>query len=107
MTKDVGFKIVVPNFAREIKQSETQNITVSLERGDYFKQDVQLQIQASKGVDVEPTSVLIKSSDRPEAQLRITVPKDASIGEYIVFVKGIPETGEPTSTVFTVKVISP
>jgi uncharacterized membrane protein len=107
MTKDVGFKIVVPNFTREIKQSETQNITVSLERGDYFKQDVQLQIQASKGIDVEPTSVLIKSSDRPEAQLRIAVPKDASIGEYIVYVKGIPETGEPTSTVFTVKVVSP
>jgi uncharacterized membrane protein len=107
MTKDVGFKIVVPNFAKEIKQSETQNITVSLVRGDYFKQDVQLQIQASKGIDVEPTSVLIKSSDRPETQLRITVPKDASIGEYIVFVKGVPETGEPTSTVFTVKVVSP
>ena len=107
MTKDVGFKIVVPNFAKEIKQSQTQNMTVSLERGDYFKQDVQLQIQASKGIDVEPTSVLIKSSDRPEAQLLITVPKDASIGEYIVYVKGVPETGEPTSTVFTVKVVSP
>jgi uncharacterized membrane protein len=107
MTKDVGFKIVVPNFAKEIKQSETQTITVSLERGDYFKQDVQLQIQASKGIDVEPTRILIKSSDIPEAQLRITVPTDASIGEYIVFVKGVPETGEPTSTVFTVKVVSP
>ncbi len=107
MTKDVGFKIVVPTFPTEIKQGEVQSVTVSLERGDYFKQDVKLQIRSPKGISVEPTSVLIKSSDKPEVQIRITVPEDASIGEYIVYVKGKPETGEPTSTVFYVKVLSP
>jgi len=107
MTKDVGFKIAVPTFTTEIKQGEVQSVTVSLERGDYFKQDVKLQIQSPKGISVEPTSVLIKSSDKPEVQIRITVPEDASIGEYIVYVKGEPKTGEPTSTVFYVKVLSP
>lgn len=107
MTQDVGFKIAVPAFATEIKQGEVQSVTVSLERGDYFKQDVNLQIQAPKGISLEPTRVLIKSSDRPEAQIRITVPRDASIGEYIVYVNGEPKTGEPTSTVFYVKVVSP
>ncbi len=46
MTKDVGFKIAVPTFNTEIKQGQTQSVTVSLERGDYFKQDVKLQIEA-------------------------------------------------------------
>ena len=107
MTKDVGFKIAVPTFSTEIKQGQTQNVTVSLERGDYFKQDVKLQIEASKGISVDPTSVIIKASDKPDVQLRIEVAKGAALGKYLVYVKGTPETGEPTSTVFDVKVVTP
>ena len=107
MTKDVGFKIAVPTFSTKIKQGQTQNITISLERGDYFKQDVKLQIEASTGISVDPTSVIIKASDKPDVQLRITAPKEAALGKYIVYVKGTPETGEPTSTVFDVRVVTP
>jgi len=107
MTKDVGFKIAVPTFSTEIKQGQTQTVTVSLERGDYFKQDVKLQIEASTGISVDPTKVMVKASDKPDVQLRITAPKDAALGVYRVSVKGTPETGEPTSTVFNVEVVSP
>ena len=105
--KGEGFKIAVPTFSTEVKQGEVQSVTVSLERGDYFKQDVKLQIEASKGISVDPTSVIIKASDKPDVQLRIAVAKDAAIGEYRVSVKGIPKTGESTSTEFNVKVVSP
>jgi len=107
MTKDVGFKIVVPTFSTEVKQGEVKNVTVSLERGDYFKQDVKLQIEGFTGISVEPTSVIIKASDRPDVQLRIAAPQNAALGEYGIRVMGTPETGEPTSTVFSVKVVSP
>jgi uncharacterized membrane protein len=107
MTKDVGFKIAVPTFSTEIKQGQTQNVTVSLERGDYFKQDVKLQIEASTGISVDPTSVIIKASDNPDVQLRIEAAKKAALGKYFVYVKGTPETGEPTSTVFDVRVVTP
>ena len=107
MTKEVGFKIAVPTSGTEIKQGQTQNFTVSLERGDYFKQDVKLQIEASTGISVDPTSVIIKASDKPDVQLRIEVAKGAALGKYLVYVKGTPETGEPTSTVFDVKVVTP
>jgi uncharacterized membrane protein len=105
--KGEGFKIAVPTFATEIKQGEVQSIAVSLERGDYFKKDVKLQIEASKGISVEPTSVIIKASDKPDVQLRITAAQNAAIGEYHVSVKAIPKTGESTSTAFTVKIVSP
>jgi uncharacterized membrane protein len=105
--KGEGFKIAVPTFATEVKQGEVQSVTVSLERGDYFKQDVKLQIEASKGIGVDPTKVMVKASDKPDVQIRITVPKEAALGEYFVSVKGTPETGEPTSTSFNVKVVSP
>lgn len=104
---DEGFKIAVPTFATTIKQGETQNVTVTLERDKYFKQDVKMQISTTRGISLDPTSVLIESSDTPEVQIRITVAKDAAIGEYSIRVEGTPKTGEPTSTSFTVKVVSP
>ena len=106
--KDEGFKIAAPTFGTEIKQGEVQNIAISLERGAYFKQDVKFVIKTAKGISVEPTDVTVKASDKPEVQLRITVPKDAAIGVYHVSVKGTPaKTGSPTSTEFDVKVVSP
>ena len=106
--KGEGFKVAVPTFATEIKQGEVHSVAISLERGDYFKQDVKLQIEAAKGISVDPTSVVIKASDKPDVQLRITVPKNAALGVYRVSVNGTPtKTGSPTSTEFDVKVVTP
>jgi uncharacterized membrane protein len=102
-----AFKIVVPVFATTIKQGETTSVTVSLDRGDAFKRDVTLDIQASTGISVEPTQAVIKASDKPEVALRITAGKDAALGTYQISVKGTPETGEATSTEVKVKVVSP
>ncbi|MGA2172412.1 MAG: hypothetical protein ABSG82_05290 [Sedimentisphaerales bacterium] len=107
VSKDEGFRVAVPTFSTEVKQGETKNVTVSLERGQYFKQDVKLQIKAAKGISVDPAKVLVKASDKPDVQLMITVPKDAALGEYKVSVTGTPTTGEPTSVKFKVKVVSP
>jgi uncharacterized membrane protein len=107
VAEDEGFKIVVPAGTTEIKQGEIQTAVVALHRDSYFKQNVRLQVNTTKGISVDPTSVLIKSNDKPEVQIRITVAKDASLGEYSVRVEGTPETGEPTSTIFTVRVVSP
>ncbi|MFH1634658.1 MAG: hypothetical protein ABIG63_11720, partial [Chloroflexota bacterium] len=107
MTKDVGFKIDVPTSTTEIKQGEVQSVTVSLERGDYFKQDVKLQIEASKGLSIYPTDILVKASESSAVQLRIATTRDTALGSYLVSVKGTPKTGEPTSTSFTVTVVAP
>ena len=107
VVKHEGFKVAVPTFVTMIKQGETQSVTISLKRGKYFKQDVTLQIEASKGISVDPTSFIIKASDKPDVQLMIAAVQNAAIGEYSVSVMGIPKTGESTSTSFTVKVVSP
>jgi uncharacterized membrane protein len=107
MAQDEGFKIIVPATATEIKQGQVQTVVVSLERAEFFKRDVKLEIKPSKGISVEPTSALIKASAKPEVQLRITAAKDAALGEYRVYVKGTPESGEPTQVEFNVKVVAP
>ena len=107
VVKGEGFKIAVPTLDVKLKQGETQSVTVSLERGDYFKQDVKLHIKTSSGISVEPTKVWVKASDSPDVQLQISAAKDAAVGEYKVTVKATPKTGEPTSTEFNVAVVAP
>jgi uncharacterized membrane protein len=107
MAEDEGFKIAVPTFTTDLKQGDRQTVTVSLKRGKYFKQDVTLQVTATGGISVEPNRVVVKASESPDVQFQIKAPKDAALGEYRVFVKGTPETGRPTSTEITVKVVSP
>jgi len=105
--KDDGFKIAVPAFDTTVKQGEVQTVTVSLQRGKTFKQDVALEVKATKGISVAPTDVSVKASDKPDVQLRIDAAKDAAIGEYRIYVKGTPKTGEATSVDFKVKVVAP
>ena len=107
MSGGEGFKIGTPAVTTTVKQGETQSVTISLNRGEYFKRDVTLEIKASKGISVEPAETVVKASAIPEVQLRITAAKDAALGEYKIYVKGTPDTGEATSTEFTVKVVSP
>ena len=107
VSRDEGFKIAVPTFETAVKQGELQTVAVSIQRGEYFKRDVTLQIKASKGIGVDPTSITVKASDKPDVQVRVTASKEAALGDYRVYVKGTPDTGEPTSAEFKVKVVAP
>ncbi|MFA6133054.1 MAG: hypothetical protein WC869_03440 [Phycisphaerae bacterium] len=107
MSGGEGFKIGTPTFTTQVKQGETESVTISVNRGKYFKRDVTLEINASKGISVEPTQATVKGNETPDVHLRITAAKDADLGEYKVYVKGTPESGEATSTEITVKVVSP
>jgi uncharacterized membrane protein len=105
LPQDKEFTIVVPTHST-VKQGEGMPVKVSLNRGSFFKRDVQLAIN-SEGIGVTPHEVLIKASEKPEAQLQIAAPRDAALGEYRVYVNATPASGKTTSTEFTVKVVAP
>jgi uncharacterized membrane protein len=107
--KGEGFKITVPTFDTKIKQGETQSVSLSLDRGAYFKQDVTLEFKLSRGEGLafNTEKVIVKAGDKPDLQLAITAPQNAALGEYIVSVTGTPKTGEPTSVDFGVIVVAP
>jgi len=105
--QDDGFRIVIPTSDAKVKQGEAQSFAISLQRGDYFKRDVQLEIRPSQGLEVEPKNVLVRASDRPDVQLRIAAAKDAALGEYKVYLTATPDTGKAASIEFAVQVISP
>jgi uncharacterized membrane protein len=107
VSTDEGFKIAVPILDTQVKQGELQTVTVSVRRGEYFKRDVKLQIKASEGISVEPTSVWVKAGDKPDVQLQVSATKDAALGEYRVYVEGTPASGQSNSVDFKVKVVAP
>ncbi|HRX86375.1 MAG TPA: hypothetical protein P5572_15245 [Phycisphaerae bacterium] len=98
-----SFRLVGPADTT-VKQGEMEVVTIKLARGDEFKRDVKLDIRAPKGIRVEPNETKVAASQQGEVQLRITADKDAALGDYDVYVKGTPETGQPTSLDFTVNV---
>jgi hypothetical protein len=105
-----GFRVEVPTFATTIKQGETRSIAISLDREYYFKQDITLKFStssANKGLSIEPATTVIKASERPSIQIRVTASTDAALGEYSIRAMGTPVTGEPTSTAFNVKIVAP
>lgn len=102
--KNEEFSISVPSSCK-IKQGETETIKLMLNRGAYFKQNVQLEIKAD-GIQVTPENILVNSSDSSDVEIQITVGKDTALGEYIASVKGTPVNGRSASTTFKVKVVS-
>jgi uncharacterized membrane protein len=97
-----AFSITVPK-SNTVKQGTNSMITVMINRGADFKRDVQLDIKTD-GISITPSYVLVKASDKPEVNCQIAVGRDAAIGDYHVTVTGTPESGTPTSTIFTVTV---
>jgi len=104
MGSEQGFKIHVPQFGATVKQGEIKSAKVTLKRGKYFKQDVTVKLEASRGISVKPTDVTIKASEEPVIPIQISVPKDAAIGEYRIHVQGTPESGALTAINMKVKV---
>ncbi len=98
------FRISVPAMATAINQGELQTVRVAVERGEGFKQGVRLEMKAPPGVQVEPSSTTVQPGDEGDVQLKITVAKDAGIGEHKILVKGTPDKGEPTETEFKINV---
>lgn len=99
------FSISVPTYST-VKQGESIPINISLKRGSFFKDDVQLMI-SSEGLVITPDTVLIKANEKPEAQLQVAATREAALGEYRVYINATPSAGKTTSTKFTVKVVAP
>lgn len=103
VTLNEQFSITVPAEST-LRQGDENSINIVLNRGPYFKRDVQLDIK-TEGISVTPNSVLVKASDKPEVRLQIAASREAALGEYRVTVTGTPTTGKPAATLFVVRVI--
>ena len=80
-------------WAAGIKQGETKNFAVSVNRDKEFRDDVTLKFDGlPKGVTVEPASPVNKNGEA-EAKVVIKATDDAPEGKYVVKVTGQPAKG--------------
>jgi uncharacterized membrane protein len=102
------FTISAPSGTTDIKQGTTKEITISINRGKDFKQNVKLTVSTdAQGLTVKPDTTEIMSSDTSTSKtFTLQAAKDAALGEHKITVKGTPTTGTSTEQSFNVKITS-
>ena len=92
-----SFNLSTPTLATRLKQGEAKEVTVSIQRGKNFDQNVTLKFEGMPdGVAIDPASPTIKHGDK-EAKVNVKAADNAAVGDFTVKVMGHPKEG-PDST---------
>jgi uncharacterized membrane protein len=102
--RSATFTIKAPTFSTSLKQGDTKEVKLTVDRGKDFHDDVELKFDAPAGVTVDPATHTVKSGDKEDVEVKVSAAKDAGVGEHVVKVTGTPKTGSATSVEFKVKV---
>jgi hypothetical protein len=93
-----AFRLDTPTLSTKVKQGEAKEVTISIERGKNFDQDVTLKFEdLPMGVKIEPASAMIKHGDK-EAKFTVNTADDAAVGSFTLKVVGHPAKGENASS---------
>lgn len=101
--KDQTFKVAVPATDTDLKQGEREDVTISIDRGDNFNQNVKLQFKSPKGITVSPADAMIRSGDQ-KVDVTVEAAADATPGESNIEVIAVPETGKSVTVQMKVEV---
>jgi uncharacterized membrane protein len=103
--KGDSFTVSGPATSTTIKQGETRTEKLTLSRGKDFKEDVSLSAgELPKGFKVEFAPTKVMASDKPESEMKVTVDKDAPLGDSTITVTAKPAKGNATTLVVKIKV---
>jgi len=101
---DNTFNLSVPRMSTTLHQGETKDVTIGIERGKNFDQDVALKVaEGPTGVTADFASPVIKHGDS-EAKLTFKAADDASLGDFTVKVTGHPAKGADATIDFKITV---
>ncbi len=98
------FSLTVPIMATSIKQGESKKITIGIDRGKNFDQDVKVSFKnVPEGIVIERASFTIKHSDE-DAKVTLKAVNNAAVGEFTVQVTGKPSSGADSSSEMKINV---
>ena len=90
---DDTFSLKVPTLATKVKQTESQVVSIGIDRGKNFAQDVALKFEnLPEGVTIDPAAPTLKSSDT-EAKVTVKASDMAAVGDFTVKAVGHPAKG--------------
>jgi uncharacterized membrane protein len=100
------FKLEGPKMTTDVKQGETKEIEVKVDRSKTFTEDVTLSLDYPKDknftVTAEPATLL--NSESKPLHLKVAAKDDAALGSYDIKVTGKPAKGAVTITPLTVPI---
>jgi hypothetical protein len=89
-TADNAFRLDPPNLETNIKQGEIKSITIGIDRGKNFDQDVKVEFgEMPKGLKFTPANPTLKAGDK-DVKISVEAAKDAALGNHTVNVTGTP-----------------
>ncbi len=98
------FNLNTPLMSTSIIQGETKAVSIAIQRGNNFDEDVTLSFaDLPKGVTFNPARPVIKHGDT-EAKLTLQATNAAALGDFGVSVTGHPTKGSDAVVVFRVNV---
>lgn len=104
ITAKDSFTLSVPQLSTPLKQGETQNLTIGIQRGKTFDEDVSLAFgELPTGVTIEPAAPVIKRGEN-ETQIKLMGTNDAALGNFAVKVTGHPVKGADAANQFNLTV---
>jgi hypothetical protein len=104
-TADDSFDLRPPTTETDLKQGETKTVTLGIDRGKNFDQDVKLDFTGEPmGVEVSAADSVLKAGAK-DVQVTIKAAKDAALGKHTIVVNGIPaKSGKTASAEFTIQI---
>jgi len=101
---DGEFKLKPPTLAVRLKQGESKEARIDIERGKNFDKDVTLKFaDTPKDVEIKPDSPVIKHSDTGVV-LIIKAKDEAAVGDFKVKITAHPTEGKDAVETLEIKV---
>jgi len=97
------FTITAPSAHTGITQGSDDTVTIAVDRGDKFMEEVTVEFMPPAGVTCDPAKVVVKK-DQSEAKTLVKVAAGTAEGEHVVKVKATPAKGEAVDQTFVVDV---
>src|SRR5205823_13699467 len=92
VAKKATFDIKAPMTSTTLKQGETKEVKLTIDRGKDFHDAVELKFEPATGLTVDPTTETVKA-DQKDVTIRVTANKDAKVGDETVRVMATPPAG--------------
>lgn len=102
--RSAQFVLKGPTQAASLKQGESQNINLNIDRGKDFNQSVKLEATPPQGVEADLSTTTLRSGDSGDVNLKVNVAKDAPAGEQTIRVTATPDSGKPAFVDVKIKV---
>ncbi|WP_040591641.1 COG1470 family protein [Schlesneria paludicola] len=92
------FSLRLPILSTSLKQGESKSVTISIQRGTDFDQDVTLNFSnMPSGVTLSPAAPMITKEEK-ETKVSVLAAEDAALGDFTVNVSGHSSKGGPDAT---------